>query len=97
MDLVRSKHIFWELGSIAKNNPKIQKPNSFYQFVAETYFAYAVIGVRRQIKHHKNSISFAGLLREIVEMPCVLSRKRFTALYNRDAQFEANHDFAQFA
>ena len=30
-------------------------------------------------------------------MPCVLSRKRFVALYERDAQFEANHDFTEFA
>ena len=24
MDLVRSKHIFWQLGDIVKNNPEIQ-------------------------------------------------------------------------
>lgn len=97
MDLVRSKHIFWELGNIVKNNPKIQKPNSFYKFVGETYFAYVIMGIRRQINPDKDSISFVGLLQEIVEMPCVLSRERFVGLYERDAQFEANHDFAQFA
>lgn len=96
-DLVRSKHIFWKLGDIVKNNPKIQKPNSFYKFAGDTYFAYAVMGIRRQIKPHKDSVSFAGLLQEIIEMPCVLSRKRFVALYERDAQFEANHDFTEFA
>ena len=96
-DLVRSKHIFWKLGDIVKNNPKIQKPNSFYKFAGETYFAYAVMGIRRQIKPHKDSVSFAGLLQEIIEMPCVLSRKRFVALYERGAQFEANHDFTEFA
>ena len=97
MDLVRSKHIFWKLGDIVKNNPKIQKPNSFYKFAGETYFVYAVMGIRRQIKPHKDSVSFAGLLQEIIEMPCVLSRKRFVALYERAAQFEANHDFTEFA
>ena len=35
------------------------------------------MGVRRQIKHQKGSISIAGLLQEIVETPCVLSRERF--------------------
>ena len=105
MDLVRSKHIFWRLGDIVKNNPKIQKPNSFYKFAGDTYFAYAVMGIRRQIKYdqrHKRrkrhkSISFVGLLEEIVEAPCVLSRERFVALYERNAQFEANHDFLEFA
>jgi hypothetical protein len=76
-DLVRSKHIFWKLRDIVKSNPKIQKPNSFYKFAGDTYIAYSVMGVRRQIKHQKGSISFAGLLQEIVETPCVLSRERF--------------------
>ena len=97
MDLVRSKHIFWKLGNIVKNNPKIQKPNSFYEFSGKTYFAYALMGIRRQIKPHKDSISFAGLLQEIIEMPYVLSRARFVALYETNARFEAYHDFMQFA
>lgn len=98
MDLVRSKHIFWKLGDIVKNNPKIQKPNSFYKFAGDTYVAYSVMSVRRQIKYSKckQSISFVGLLKEIIQTPCVLSRERFVALYGKDAQFEANHDFAQF-
>lgn len=96
-NLIRNKHIFGKLRDIVKNNPKIQKPNSFYEFAGETYFASAVMSIRRQIKSNKDSISFARLLQEIVEMPCVLSRARFVALYTRDAQFEANHDFDQFA
>ena len=96
-NLFRSKHIFGKLRDIVKDNPKIQKPNSFYEFAGETYFAYAVMGIRRQIKPNKDSISFAGLLQKIVEMPCVFSQARFVALYERDAQFEANHDFEQFA
>ena len=99
MDLVRSKHIFWKLGDIIKDNPKIQKPNSFYKFAGDTYFAYVVMGIRRQIKYDQRgkSISFVGLLEEIVETPCVLSRERFVALYEGNAQFEANHDFLEFA
>ncbi|MCY4566722.1 MAG: hypothetical protein OXD49_00310 [Candidatus Poribacteria bacterium] len=97
MDLVRSKHIFWKLGDIVKNNPKIQKPNSFYKFAGDTYFAYGVMGIRRQIKPHRNSISFAGLLHEIVKTPYILSRERFVALYERNSHYEANHDFGQFA
>lgn len=97
MGLVRNKYIFWKLGDIVKNNPEIQKPNSFYKFAGDTYFAYAVMGIRRQTKPNKDSISFVGLLEEIVEMPCVLSREGFVALYEEDARFEARHDFAQFA
>ena len=74
-DLVRSKHIFWKLGDIVKNNPKIQKPNSFYKFAGDTYIAYSVMGVRRQIKYSRQSVSFVRLLEEIRKNPCVLSRE----------------------
>ena len=94
--LVRNKHIFWKFGSIVKNNPDIQKPNSFYTFVGDTYFAYCVISVRRQIKSNDRR-SFARLLKEIIETPSVLSRKRFVAMYGKDAEYEANYDFSQFA
>ena len=36
-------------------------------------------------------------MQKIIQTPCVLSRERFVTLYKKDAQFEANHDFAQFA
>ena len=55
------------------------------------------MGIRRQIKPHRNSISFAGLLHEIVKTPYILSRERFVALYERNSHYEANHDFGQFA
>ena len=96
--LVRSKYIFWEFGRMVKNNPDIQKPNSFYTFVGDTYFAYCVIGIRRQIKFNKNDRrSLVRLLKEIIETPCVLSRERFVAMYGKHAQYEANYDFSQFA
>lgn len=30
-------------------------------------------------------------------MPCVLSRERFVTMYEKNAKYEANHDFSQFA
>src|SRR3990172_7876188 len=79
--LAANKHIFWEIQTIIKNNPKIQKPSAFYEFLGSVYASSAVIAVRKQVKIDKNSISFARLLQEIHDDPMVLSRSRFVALY----------------
>lgn len=93
IELVDSKHIFWNIQNIINNNPKIQKANSFYQFVGYTYFDYAVSAIRRQIKSDKQSISLVRLLEEIIETPSVFSRNRFVTLYRTDMQHGANRIF----
>jgi len=93
-----NRNIFWEVQDIIKNNPKIQKPSSFYEFLGSVYVVSALMGVRRQVKIDKDSISFARLLKEICDTPEVLSRNRFVALYkgSRVEQF-ADGDFDKFA
>jgi len=75
------RHIFWEVQDIINNNPKIQKPSSFYDFLRNIYGLSAVMGVRRQVKIDKDSISFAKLLLEICDTPKILSRTRYFAHY----------------
>lgn len=96
VELVTNKHIFWKIQDMIKRNPNIQKQNSFYRFIGQTYYDYGVIGVRRQIKFDTCSISFVRLLKEIIETPCVLSRKRFVNLYLIDMKDEANKIFDQW-
>ena len=74
-----NRHIFREVQAIIRNNPDIEnyKPNWFNVFLGQAYFDYAVSAIRRQIKLHKDSISFVGLLEEIIRTPSVLSRERF--------------------
>ena len=73
------RNIFWEVQEIIKNNPKIQKPSKFYNFLRNNYTASALMGVRKQVKIDKDSISFAKLLQEICDTPKILSRERFFA------------------
>ncbi|MBE3128544.1 MAG: hypothetical protein IMZ60_02575 [Actinobacteria bacterium] len=75
------RNIFWEVQEIIKNNPKIQKPSKFYNFLRNIYTASALMGVRKQVKIDKDSISFARLLQEICDTPKILSKKRFFANY----------------
>lgn len=97
-NLFRYQYIFNEVQEIIKKNPKIQKPSSFYEFVGTSYVSFMVMGIRRQIKIDNQSISFARLLREIIETPDILTRKRFVALYISGIGEECgNRDFNLFA
>ena len=63
--LLVKRNIFWEVQDIIKNNKEIHKPSSFYGYLGDTYVAYISIGIRRQVKVDKQSISFARLLTEL--------------------------------
>ena len=67
--LVRDANMFWEVQDIIRGNPHIQKPSAFYRYLGRTYLSHALAGLRRQIKPHRDSISFVGLLDEIAENP----------------------------
>lgn len=79
-----NRHIFWEVQEIIKKNKKIQKPSSFYEFLGSAYASLSVMGIRRQVKIDKQSISFARLLDQIAKTPGTISRQRFLALYGTD-------------
>lgn len=79
-----NRHIFWEVQEIIKTNKNIQKPSSFYEFLGSAYGSLTVMGIRRQVKIDKQSISFARLLDQIAKTPSVISRQRFVALYGTD-------------
>ena len=67
--LVEDANMFWEVQDIIRENPRIQKPNAFYSYLARTYLSHALVGLRRQTKLQKESISFVGLLDEIAKNP----------------------------
>jgi hypothetical protein len=95
--LVIAKDIFWSIQELIKKNKDIQKSSSFYEYLADTYIAFIVMGIRRQIKNDQRSISFIHLLSEMAEEPQVISRKYFKSLYKGSAvESLADHDFNQF-
>ena len=71
--LVLEAKMFWEVQDIIRNNPSIQKPSSFYHYLGSSYLSHALVGLRRQIKPNKDSISFVGLLEDIAQNPTELS------------------------
>lgn len=94
-----NRHIFWETQEIIKHNKKIQKSSSFYEFLGNAYASLAVMGIRRQLKIDKQSISFARMLDQIVKNPNIISRQRYVALYGQDPMMKemGERDFKKFA
>ena len=69
-----------EVQDIIRNNPSIQKPSSFYYYLGRSYLSHALVGLRRQIKPNKDSISFAGLLEDIAQNPTELPLSYYRSL-----------------
>ena len=95
--LLIKRNIFGEVQEIIRTNVALHKPSSFYKYLGDTYVAYISIGIRRQIKIDRLSISFARLLTELANTPAVLSRKYYVSLYQGSTvkQF-ADRDFDRF-
>jgi hypothetical protein len=86
--LVREARMFREVQDMIRNNPSIQEPNSFYRYLERSYFFHTLAGLRRQIRHQKNSISFVGLLEDIAENPNVLSFSYYLSIRNSESDFQ---------
>lgn len=96
--LLICQNIFWEIQSIIKNNKKIHKSSSFYQYLADTYISHVTIGIRRQLKINQTSISFTRLLTEIGEHPLSLNRAYFKGLYKGSVVEDlADKDFDKYS
>lgn len=78
--------VFWEVQNIIRENTRIQKPNYFYSYLARSYISHALVGLRRQIKPQKDSVSFVGLLEEIAQNPDELSFNYYHSIYMRDSR-----------
>lgn len=84
------RHIFEEVRKIVKSNKKIQKPSSFYDFLAKSYATTAIIGIRRQLDMDKRSISFARFLNFLATTPKSIKRQDILILYEKDEYSQLN-------
>jgi hypothetical protein len=91
--LVMAKDIFWSLQDLIKANPALHKHSVFYWYMGDTYVAYALAGIRRQMKPHKDSISLKQLLTEVAKEPGIISRRYYRSLYAQDKAHFADRHF----
>ena len=86
--LLSDVKVFWEVQDMIRQNPHIQKPSYFYHYLESSYISHALVGLRRQIKNQKDSISFVGLLKDIAENPNELSFSYYLAIRNSESDFQ---------
>ncbi|WP_417542848.1 AbiU2 domain-containing protein [Methylophaga thalassica] len=97
-DLVVAKYTFTEVQSIVRNNNKIQKNSSFYDYFTRTYVSHTMSGLRRQLKSDKQSISLVRLFEEMISSPETFSRSFYREKYEDSVVQEfADKDFNNFA
>lgn len=81
-ELAIGKRIYWQIWQLLKDNEKTHKNLILFHYLNNSYVSYAVMGIRRQMKINKQSISFVRLLEEIKASPELISRKYFVSLYS---------------
>jgi hypothetical protein len=95
------RHVLREVQAMIAGNPDIaERPSAFFDWMASTYAAAQVMGVRRQVDQARNSVSLIKLLRDIVAHPEVMTRERHAALYAHMAYMGrdvGNRSFDEFA
>lgn len=79
--------MYWELQEIIKNNNEVNKPNELFFYLHQTYTLSILSLIRRTIKPGNNSISFIGLLEEMINSPQAFSRKDFKAIYSNSIDY----------
>ena len=85
--LLSYRQIFSEVKTIAEQNNKLDLSHPYFSFFVITYMDSAVMGIRRQAKPHRDSISLAGLLDEIVKNPQLITRSDHYELYRNNDRY----------
>src|SRR2546426_444648 len=86
------REMYREVTSMIQHNPALQVPCAFYDMMRLTYIESMSIGVRRLADRDRRSISFLGLMEDIVNHPEVLSRARFIRRPRRQATMSDDPD-----
>lgn len=96
-NLVMYRSMFKDVIEIINANTELHEDNHFYRYMNDSHIALIVMGLRRQIKNDKQSISLVRLLTEISEAPHLMSRENYTELYSDSSiAFLADEHFDLF-
>lgn len=66
-NLMLSRDMFLDLHRMIAANKEMQQEDYFHEYMRDTYVAHAFMTLRRHIKIHKDSISLAGVVHDILE------------------------------
>ncbi len=95
--LLFMQFIFSQVQKLVRQNQRLQRPSSFYDWMAQAYAYTVAIGVRRHLDYDNRSYSLVRLLKEVMRKPETLSRKRYVSMYSSQdpnlAKRVANREF----
>ncbi|MBW4488331.1 MAG: hypothetical protein KME12_11135 [Trichocoleus desertorum ATA4-8-CV12] len=95
--LIQSNYIYAETREIVIANPDINNSNIFYDWLTRNYVCTTLMGIRRQLDEHSDSISLVKFLRDLQINNTLLTRKRHLTLYSKDMQSLGNNIFNKLA
>lgn len=97
-ELLIGRNIFWQMLELIESNQVSKGKRILGHYLCSSYVSHVVMGIRRQIKIDKQSISFARLLEEIIENPELISREYFKGLYiNSPIANKADEHFNEYS
>jgi len=100
-DLVIDEHIFRELQGVIRANPRFKTvPGTLTQWIARSFVNSAAVGVRRQVKNDKQSVSLRRVLEEIRAYPWLISRESYLKHFEDSPDYlreRGEEEFAELA
>lgn len=80
-DLMGMWEIFWQLQDVARENPAVLKPGSFFDWMCRNYMIAITVGIRSFMDHSSDSRSLWRMLYGILENPGVIDREVHVRMY----------------
>lgn len=97
-ELLTSQHIYKTYLEIVKNNPEIQSPRDFHDWVRKNYASAVAIHIRRELDIGSDVVSLKRLLTQIQKNPQIITKEWFKSMYKgSNAEDFAGGDFQNVA
>ena len=80
-DMLDKRDTFWELQEVAKENPRILNPGSFFDSLCRNYVEAPPVGIRSLVDRSGGSQSLWRLLVEVLEYPGILDSGLHVRMY----------------
>lgn len=81
MEIVMHQYLYQEVRKVVINNPRVAKPNHFYEWLWYKYTTGLAVDIRKLADRDDRTISLRTLLKAIQRNPQILSRARYKAKY----------------
>jgi hypothetical protein len=92
-DLASKRFVYKEVTKLIQDNPRLQVPSAFYDWMHRAYVTDMSIHIRRLADRDRRTISLYNLVKDIEQHPEVISRRRFTHYYKDFLKHYGHRDY----